>query len=129
MSSASHAHGHDAHESHTFDAEPVKELASDEPRTPGWIPVLGIALFTAAAVYALTIGGDPPASQEPKAAEATAQVAQVAPPAPPTPAARPAPAAPAPPATVQKLAPEEAKQLTEKIKGARTRGVMPKINK
>jgi hypothetical protein len=53
MSSADDAHGSDAHDAHTFTGEPVQELAPDEPRTPGWLPVLGVVLFTAATVIFL----------------------------------------------------------------------------
>jgi hypothetical protein len=52
MSSAPHAHDDDSH-GHAFTGEPIRELPADEPRTPGWLPVLGVALFTLAAVYVL----------------------------------------------------------------------------
>jgi hypothetical protein len=42
---------HDA--DHAFDGEPVKALAADEPKTPGWLPLLGIALFIILGVYAI----------------------------------------------------------------------------
>ena len=45
MSSAP-AHGPDTHDDHAFTGEPVQVLSPDEPRTPGWIPLLGIAFFT-----------------------------------------------------------------------------------
>src|SRR4051794_36518334 len=70
------AHAHDAHDAHAFDGEPVTELAPDEPRTPGWLPALGLALFVGAAVVALAGGSDP---GEGKAAQPAATAA--APPA------------------------------------------------
>jgi hypothetical protein len=42
-----------AHDVHAFTGEPVQVLPADEPRTPGWLPLLGIALFTGAAVVLL----------------------------------------------------------------------------
>jgi hypothetical protein len=56
---ASTAHGHDAHDAHAFTGEPVDVLPADEPRTPGWLPLLGIALFTAAAIVFLAGQGAP----------------------------------------------------------------------
>ncbi|MBI4705546.1 MAG: hypothetical protein HY744_31010 [Deltaproteobacteria bacterium] len=40
-----------------FDPEPTKTLAEGEPHTPAWLPLLGLALFGLAALYAL-FGGD-----------------------------------------------------------------------
>jgi Kinesin associated protein len=40
--------GHDA-----FDGEPTHVLAADEPRTPAWLPVLGLSLFAVGAVWFL----------------------------------------------------------------------------
>ncbi len=87
MSSAPDAHGHaalhDAHDAHeAFTGEPVDTLPADEPRTPGWLPLLGIALFTAAAVLFL--------ATRPASPDAAAKPAEPPPPA-------PALAAPAPP--------------------------------
>jgi hypothetical protein len=56
MSSADDAHQPhqpDHHHEHVFTGEPVDELPPDEPRTPGWLPVLGVVLFTLAAVVLL----------------------------------------------------------------------------
>jgi hypothetical protein len=104
MSAASEAHPqpHDAHDSHdaahdghaAFDGEPTNTLPADEPRTPGWLPLVGLALF-ALGGFAL-FGGDlaaPPV----KAVEIVAPqkpIATVVPPGgvlrPPPPAAAPA---------------------------------------
>ena len=35
------------------DAPSDEDLAADEPRTPLWLPLLGLCLFVAALVYAL----------------------------------------------------------------------------
>jgi hypothetical protein len=60
MSSAPAAHGNDAHDDHAFTGEPIQVLPADEPRTPGWLPLLGVALFTAAAVIFLAGRGAAP---------------------------------------------------------------------
>lgn len=67
----------DAPHEHAFDGEPVSALAADEPRTPGWLPALGGALFVIAAVWFLAISkGDDAAA----AAAASASASAVAPP-------------------------------------------------
>jgi len=47
--------GHDGHEA--FDGEPVQELSEGEPRSPLWLPALGIALFVVFGLY-LAMGDD-----------------------------------------------------------------------
>lgn len=38
-----------------FDPEPIRELPADEPRTPMWLPAVGVALFVAlGALFCLT---------------------------------------------------------------------------
>jgi hypothetical protein len=139
MSSASHAHAHDAHdahEDHTFAGEPVTALPPDEPRTPGWIPVLGIALFAAAAVWALSGSSDSPAKSgngeaapEPVAA-APQRIEmpvrpQAAPVPPPTTVPRPQVTA-APEGSARKLTKEETDVLKQRIERARQNGALPK---
>jgi len=63
MSSAPAPHGsHVPHtpDAHAFTGEPIQVLPADEPRTPGWLPLLGIALFTGAAVIFLAGRGPSP---------------------------------------------------------------------
>src|SRR5690606_12989422 len=88
MSAESHA-DHDEHAGHDEEHD-QDELDSDEPRTPGWLTLLGVALFLVAGIFVIANEEGPknlvspePASQAPAeaAAAATAQVA--APPAPP----------------------------------------------
>ena len=59
------------------------ELDPDEPRTPLWLPLLGLCLFVGALVYLVTGQKPPPAEEAAPSASASA---------PP-----PAPNAPAPP--------------------------------
>jgi hypothetical protein len=126
MSAAHDAHAdasaaHDAHDH--FDNEPATELGADEPRTPNWIPMLGMALFFIAGITWLFSGGeDKPTEDKPAGVEAAA----VAQPTPPTPAPqlRPAPlnAAPAQPGqanALNKLSPEQAKELQKQIDARR----------
>jgi hypothetical protein len=101
MSSAHDAHQpqqHDHHDEHAFTGEPVDELPPDEPPTPAWLPVLGIVLFTLAAVVFLVGRASSGASTgEAQGAQAGAEHAAAAapkpasPPAPPTTAVRPSP--------------------------------------
>jgi hypothetical protein len=129
----SSAHAPDAHDDHAFTGEPVQVLSPDEPRTPGWIPLLGLALFTAAAVAFLAGSGSPDAAKA--GASASAAPSPVAdtprpPPAngaapgqpPPRPAGapgqppRPA-AAPGAPGAVpgQPLTPEQRQQMMKQL--------------
>lgn len=119
---ARHGHG-DAHGTpdahHQFDGEPVTALPADEPRTPGWLPLLGLALFVSAGVYFL-VTGDHPESAAPKL----------------TPMDLPAPAAPpvtqaAQPAAqpgadgLQKMSPQQIAELRKKLEDARAKGAPP----
>lgn len=63
------------HDDHIFDDTPASALPVDEPRTPGWIPAVGLALFLAALVLVLATGDDAPRSgaAAPEPAEAAAQ--------------------------------------------------------
>lgn len=66
-------HGHD--DGHAaFDPEPVAELSADETPSPGWLPIVGAALFTVAVGFVFYPGADaiakapePPPSAAPAA--------------------------------------------------------------
>jgi len=127
MSSADDAHGAsahapDAHDAHVFNAEPVDTLPADEPRTPGWLPLLGLGLFVSAGVYFLVTGDH---------ADATPKLTPMdmpAPPAPPQAAAQPAHVAPAaPPGAdgLRKMNPQQMEELRKRIEAARTKGAPP----
>jgi hypothetical protein len=118
------AHGHDDHDH--FDGEPAKELSPGEPRTPSWLPALGLALFAAASVWLLS-GNDAPAEGQPAAEPAKAAAAEPAPA--PAPAPRGTAAAamgrgeatpPGPPA-IRKLPPERQAELQKVIAEAQAR--------
>lgn len=105
-----HAHGaeHDAHEA--FTGEPVSVLPADEPRTPGWLPLLGAALFTGAAVVFLASLPPSPDAGKPAQAQAAAPPAELQ-------GARPSPAAVQP----RRLpSPDQAKRLEQIV--ARAQG-------
>lgn len=126
-----HDHDHDdaadAHHDHDFDGEPAKELPPDEPHTPGWVPLVGAAVFVVGAVFLVTQReAAPPGSEDGK--PATAQT--VAAPQQPRPAqpvqAQPRPAQPgqAQPAgsdaaNVKRLTPDQIKDLQKRIQDAK----------
>ena len=58
------------------------ELDPDEPRTPLWLPLLGLCLFVAALVYLVT-GQKPPVAESSEAAASASASAFPAPSAPP----------------------------------------------
>ncbi|MBK9261102.1 MAG: hypothetical protein IPM54_15005 [Polyangiaceae bacterium] len=128
---ASAAH-HDAHDH--FDNEPATELAPDEPRTPSWIPYLGIALFfTAGTACLLCADSDKPEGEK---AVAAAPQAQPTPPPAATPAVapnlRPAaamplqPGQPTAPNALKQLSPDQAKELQKLIEQRRAQ--QPNLN-
>jgi hypothetical protein len=78
MSSGSHDTQGAADHDHAFDGEPTDELPADEPRTPGWLPALGMVLFAAAAVAFLATR-ETPAPTEAPAPEKAAVAAPAAP--------------------------------------------------
>lgn len=142
MSAAHDAHAdasaghHDAHDH--FDNEPATELGADEPRTPAWVPYLGLALFFAAGVACLLCADeDKPANEKPVAAAAEAAPAPVAPPRPqvlPKPGAQPAlpmpgqpgqPGAPNVPNALKQLTPEQARELQKRLQGLQNKGANP----
>jgi hypothetical protein len=91
-SAGDHAHADD--HAHAFDDEPIKTLPADEPRTPAWLPLLGLVLFVGVGVAFRATGNT------------TAPTA-----APTAPTAAPATAAPINSAI--KLGPEQIKQLQQ----------------
>ena len=117
MSTAHDAHvaaaEHDAHEA--FTGEPVTVLPADEPRTPGWLPLLGVALFTGAAVVFLTsFSSSPDAAQPAQAQPTTEPVAAAVPqPAPQAMPARP----PAEPIRVPPPSPQQARRVEVRPQG------------
>ena len=89
------AHGHDqaaqAHDAHDdFDPEPANELSPDEPRSPAWLPVLGVALFLAGGIWFLARGGGDEKSGVAASASAAASAAAAPVNAPPATPVRPA---------------------------------------
>jgi hypothetical protein len=106
MSAAHEGHEAEAHDAkdaaadHAFDGEPTHVLPPDEPRTPGWVPALGVLLFlTAVIAFLIRSGSDAGASEPAAAAPKPTHPAAAAEPvrAPPVPAglqpSRPPPAA------------------------------------
>lgn len=127
MSHAHDAHSSQAHDAHEFDGEPVKELAHDEPRTPPWVPALGVLLFVGAAIALLVCGQDDvktPANTAPDSAAAGAAPQAKVPATPPSiipnPMQNAAPGASGNP-TIQRLSPEQAKALQQRVEEARAR--------
>jgi hypothetical protein len=139
MSSADPAHAAAAHDAHAFTGEPVRELPADETPTPNWLPLLGLALFTSAAVVflagradrgakpedgaqanqaAVTVAPPAPSPQPARVVPAAQPPPQLAPrpqPAQPTQAAQPAQPAAVAPALPSKLTPEQAAEIRKKI--------------
>ena len=118
MSAAPPAHDHGGHDDHAFTGEPIQVLPADEPRTPGWLTLLGAALFTLLAVYILVTHGAPAAGAADQAAQPAA-----AQPAAAQPAAQHA-AAP-PEGTAPRFTPEPLQELQKKIQEARAKGLLP----
>ena len=59
------------------DAPTDDEIAADEPRTPLWLPLVGLCLFVGALVYALAMPRKPDTS--PSAGAAPSATASAAP--------------------------------------------------
>lgn len=139
MSGAHDAHGdhaaaahHDAAHHHDFDNEPAQELPPEEPRTPGWVPVLGLFLFFLAGTAWLVMGSgeeDPSKAADQKPAAAQQQPGNEGAQAPaqaPAPAqARPAPV-PMGSGGLRQLTPEQMREVQQRM-GAlqQQRGVNP----
>ncbi|MCC6552079.1 MAG: hypothetical protein IT372_03525 [Polyangiaceae bacterium] len=122
MSTAHHAHAAGAHD-HDFDGEPARDLPADEPRTPGWIPAVGAALFVAAGVAFLIDLGPAPAPEPPAKAPAAAPAPVRVEPRPQPPAAAP-PATPPPPpsGSLKKLTPEQMDMIKRQLERSRKPG-------
>ena len=69
-----------------FDAEPIRELPPDEPLTPMWLPLAGVALFGLAALYLLVRADE---SSDGAAGSASASVSVTVPTPPVTPTVPP----------------------------------------
>ena len=121
MSSGSPAtHAADDHD-HDFDGEPTDVLPADEPRTPGWLPVLGIVRFVSAAVAFLATR-DSGAQAAAPAPERALAAAVTAPPPRPQPAAAPAPAQSGAAAdALRRLSPEQIRALQKQIEGMKAK--------
>jgi hypothetical protein len=128
-----HAHDHDAHD---FDGEPVQALPADEPRTPGWVPILGVVLFAVAGVAFLVIGdksGEAGAQTAPPSTGAPAPSPSPVNTAPPVPTemAQPRPAAlpirPSAEPSAQRLTPEQVKGIKGVIDKERTKRGLPPL--
>jgi hypothetical protein len=115
------AHADDDH-AHAFDGEPVQTLPDDEPRTPSWLPLLGLLLFVGAGV-ALLVTGDKPDTSAAKAAPKApaAQTAQPANALPEVPRPSRPPQAPANPtpvgseAPLRRLTPEQLQTIQKQL--------------
>ncbi|MEZ4298313.1 MAG: hypothetical protein R3B70_25395 [Polyangiaceae bacterium] len=129
MSDAHDDHGHedagDDHHDHPFDGEPAKELGPGEPMTPGWLPMVGAALFVLGAIFFLTQREAGPADGAKPAAEPTPAAETVAQPQQPRPTlpvqARTAPVPPGPGGAdnpIRKLSPDQVKDLQKRIQEA-----------
>lgn len=113
---AADAHGADAH--HDFDAEPAQELSPGEPRTPGWVPALGFALFACAGIAFLLRGADDTAGAPEGKPATPAQVAPPAAPQQPVPGgvqARPVPPPGGSGPSLQRLSPEQIQQIRQRV--------------
>jgi hypothetical protein len=145
MTTASHgpADGHGDHDhASDFDDEPTQELAPGEPRTPGWLPAVGLALFLAGGVAFLTMSDDAAASPaEGAASPSAAPVATAAPAGRPSPGVMaaplprpgpqilpspspPDPGGPVPPA-LTKLTPEQRAELAKALAKGKRPGAPP----
>jgi hypothetical protein len=124
-----HDHDHDdaadAHHDH-FDNEPARELGPDEPHTPGWVPMVGAAIFVIGAVLFVTQREATPASGANDGAPGTQQT--VAAPMQPRPVqplqaqpaqGQPRPAASGGPQGIKQLNPDQVKDLQKRIQEAR----------
>lgn len=112
-------HAHDDH-AHAFDGEPATTLPADEPRTPAWVPMLGIVLFLGFGVAHL-LHSDDTAAEGGGAAPAKAAEA----PAPPVEVQLPRPPAPEPPAVVRPAATDLPRQPDAKAGAAAAAKLKP----
>ena len=81
MSAQGHAHSTDDHDDHADDAdEHHAEPPPEEPKSPGWLPLLGGGLFLGALLLFLATRSAEPAEPEVTAPSATAEPAAPPPP-------------------------------------------------
>jgi len=119
----------DEHEHDDFDGEPTHELGPGEPPTPGWVPLVGLALFAVGGIYFLsTMDEEGDGSGDKKPAAAVSAEVKPAPPAPSAtarrarPPARPRPAGARPAASGNPalgLTKERARELLERAQKVR----------
>jgi hypothetical protein len=108
---------------HDFDGEPTDVLPADEPRTPGWLPALGVVLFATAAVAFLATRD----STAQPAAPATEKAAAVQAPAPPqqrpqqAAAPTPSPAQSGADAALRRLSPDQLRTLQKQIEAMKAK--------
>ena len=125
---------------HAFDGEPVRALPADEPRTPGWLPALGVLLFVSAGIAFLATSGDKAGegaapAKTTEAAPAEAPIKNITPVRPPQNQGQPTqpqlPAKPVPPGTVDsavnRMSPEQIKDLQKRIDEARVKRGLPPL--
>jgi hypothetical protein len=110
-----------SHHVHDFDGEPATQLPADEPRTPSWVPLLGLALFVVVGAALLVRQAGPVRAPEQQAAAAPMQpAAQAAPPAAAPP--RPAVAGPQPSGSGRPtMSPDQMRDLQKRVEEARRR--------
>lgn len=119
----------DAHDDHAFDDTPLRDLPPDEPRTPGWLSLLGVAVFVMGAVAVLATGeadgGEgraPTDGARPKAAVDRPSEERAVEARPPT--ARPSPAGSQAEA-VRRLSPEQAREIQKRLDQIRRKRAQP----
>jgi hypothetical protein len=121
------------HDHHAFDPEPIRELAPDEPQTPMWLPVLGLALLAVFGMYLALGGGEEvaPSADEGAAVAPTPETASPPPAIVPTvlplPAERPTrpPGAAPTGSAFERLTPEQRQQLEERLRQMRGERGLP----
>jgi hypothetical protein len=69
---------HDEHHDH-FDPEPITALPDDEPRSPLWLPLVGLLLFVVVGLWWTWDGDEPSGTMAPSPVEVTKPVAVPAP--------------------------------------------------
>jgi hypothetical protein len=112
----------DEHAHEAFDPEPIRVLPADEPRTPLWLPALGVALFALCGLY-LAAGGDETSESAPAAPSSASAAAQAAPSPPPdTPQARRPVVPTLRPGPSGSAAPVDVEQIRQRLLDAREAG-------
>ena len=111
----------DAHHDHDFDGEPAKELSPGEPHTPNWVPLVGVAVFVAGALFLVTQreAAPPDAAGAKPPTPAAQTVAQPQQPQPRPIQAQPRPAPAGSDSPLKKLTPDQIKDLQKRVQEAR----------